>query len=230
MLVFVYAILRSCEYDCEKCSRCLFCQSNYPRDVILLQPLNKGEYTMEQYLKDFLEGQLITLKQMTSSDLETFVKIESENSTLLLANDEMPFPNTFEDHASFFQSISGKKEEFIFGIFEKTSQQLIGSCGVYAINWKNSTCFVGISIGEEWQGKGFGTDAMRTLITFIFDYIAINKIKLQVFSFNGSAIRSYEKCGFTKEGVLRHELFRFGKFHDIVLFGQLREEWSELSR
>ncbi|MGE6515891.1 GNAT family N-acetyltransferase [Lysinibacillus sphaericus] len=183
---------------------------------------------MEQYFNDFLQGQLITLKQMTTSDLDAFVKIESEKSTLLLANDEIPFPNTFEDHSSFFQSISGKKEEFIFGIFEKTSHQLIGSCSVFSINWTNSTCFVGISIGEEWHGKGFGTDAMRTLITFIFHYIAINKIKLQVFSFNGSAIRSYEKCGFTKEGILRNELFRFGKCHDIILFGLLREEWSEL--
>lgn len=173
---------------------------------------------MEQYFKNFLSGQSIILKQMASSDLEEFIKVESEKHTLLLANDDIPFPHTVEDHTSFFQSISGKKEEFIFGIFEKTTQQLIGSCGVYSINWTNSTCQVGISISEKWQGKGLGTDAMQTLITFIFDYIAINKIKLQVFSFNAGAIRSYEKCGFTKEGTLRNEIFRFGEFHDIILF------------
>lgn len=183
---------------------------------------------MENYFKEFLTGQSITLQQMTSSDLEAFVKIESEKKTLLLANDDIPFPNTFEDHASFFQSISGKKEEFIFGIFEKSSNELIGSCGVYGINWKNSTCFVGISIGEQWHGKGLGTDAMKTLIHFIFNYISINKIKLQVFSFNKGAIRSYEKCGFTKEGTLRNEIFRFGQFHDVVLFGLLREDWTQI--
>ncbi|MEB2301493.1 GNAT family N-acetyltransferase [Lysinibacillus xylanilyticus] len=185
---------------------------------------------MENYFKEFLTGQAITLQQMTSSDLEAFVKIESEQKTLLLANDDIPFPNTFEDHSSFFQSISGKKEEFIFGIFEKSSNELIGSCGVYGINWKNSTCFVGISIGEQWHGKGLGTDAMNTLIHFIFNYISINKIKLQVFSFNKGAIRSYEKCGFTKEGSLRNELFRFGQFHDVLLFGLLREEWTQLEK
>ncbi|MFJ7734014.1 GNAT family N-acetyltransferase [Lysinibacillus sp. NPDC097231] len=181
---------------------------------------------MEHYIKEFLTGQTITLQQMTASDLEAFVKIESEKKTLLLADDEIPFPKTFEDHSTFFQSISGKKEEFIFGIFKKSSNELIGSCGVYAINWQNSTCFVGISIGEEWQGKGYGTDTMKTLIDFIFNYISIQKIKLQVFSFNKGAIRSYEKCGFTKEGILRNELFRFGKFHDVWLFGLLREEWT----
>lgn len=86
---------------------------------------------------------------------------------------------------------------------------------------------MGIAIGKAWQGKGYGTDAMKTLIDFIFQYIAVQKIKLQVFSFNQAAIRSYEKCGFTKEGTLRQEIFRFGTFHDILLFGLLRSEWEK---
>lgn len=97
--------------------------------------------------------------------------------------------------------------------------------GFFKINWKNSTCHVGISIGEAWQHKGFGTDAMRTSISFIFNYINVYKIKLQVFSFNKPAIRSYEKCGFIKEDVLRKEFFRFGQFYDICIFGLLRKEW-----
>lgn len=100
-----------------------------------------------------------------------------------------------------------RRKIFFFGIFEKSTNELIGTCAVFSINWQNSTCFVGISIGEQWQGKGLGTDAMKTLIDFIFNYIAINKIKLQVFSFNTAAIRSYEKCGFSKEGILRNEIF-----------------------
>ncbi|ODV56165.1 GNAT family N-acetyltransferase [Lysinibacillus fusiformis] len=181
---------------------------------------------MDNYLKTFLVGQSITLQQMAPADLESFVAIESETKTLLLANDEIPFPQTMEDHSTFFRSISGKKDEFFFGIYEKATQQLIGSCGVFAVNWQNSTCSVGISIGQQWQGKGFGTDAMKTLIEFIFQYMAIQKIKLQVFSFNTAAIRSYEKCGFTKEGHLRNEIFRFGTFHDIIVFGLLRSEWT----
>ncbi|MEN1969216.1 GNAT family protein [Lentibacillus sp. N15] len=181
---------------------------------------------MDKFFNDFLKGKNVTLKQMSSADLERFAEIENEKGSLLFANDDIPFPNTLADHTSFFEGISGKKKEFIFGIYDNNSKQLIGSCGVFAINWQNSTCSVGISLGEQWQGKGLGTDAMQTLISFIFNYININKIKLQVFSFNKAAIRSYEKCGFTKEGILRNEIFRFGAYHDTYLFGILREEWS----
>jgi len=62
---------------------------------------------MEHYLKTFLTGQSITLQQMTTADLEAFIAIESEITSLLLANDEIPFPQTVEDHTAFFNSISG---------------------------------------------------------------------------------------------------------------------------
>ncbi len=180
---------------------------------------------MEQYFETFLTGQHVLLKQMEQSHFERFAQLENENCTLILANDDIPFPATMEDHSTFFKSISGKKEEFIFGIFDKQSEELIGSCGVFTINWKNSTCYVGISIASKWQNKGIGTDAMNTLISFIFHYIPIQKIKLQVFSFNANAIRSYKKCHFEQEGILRNEIFRFGKFHDVYLFGLLRDDW-----
>ncbi len=80
---------------------------------------------MEQYFKNFLNGQSIILKQMASSDLEEFIKVESEKHTLLLANDDIPFPHTVEDHTSFFQSISGKKEEFFFGFFKRRHNSLL---------------------------------------------------------------------------------------------------------
>jgi RimJ/RimL family protein N-acetyltransferase len=34
----------------------------------------------------------------------------------------------------------------------------------------------------------------------------------------------YEKVGFQHEGVLRHGMFRAGKWHDLVLMGLLRGE------
>ncbi len=181
---------------------------------------------MEKFFDEFLTGQNVLLKQMEQHHFERFAEIENEYSTLLLANDDIPFPLTIEDHSNFFKTISGKKEEFIFGIYEKDTNELIGSCGVFAINWKNLTCFVGISIGNEWQNKGFGTDAMNTLTSFVFNYIPIQKIKLQVFSFNTNAIRSYEKCHFSKEGTLRNEIFRFGSFYDVLIYGLLREDWN----
>jgi len=39
---------------------------------------------MDHYMKNFLSGQAITLQQMTSSDLEAFVKIEGEKKVVII--------------------------------------------------------------------------------------------------------------------------------------------------
>jgi RimJ/RimL family protein N-acetyltransferase len=88
---------------------------------------------------------------------------------------------------------------------------------------------VGIFIGDKnYWGKGYGTDAMSVLVKFIFEQMNIHKVKLNVFSYNERAIKSYEKCGFKVEGVLRQEIFRDGKYYDEIIMGLLKEEYSAL--
>jgi RimJ/RimL family protein N-acetyltransferase len=54
----------------------------------------------------------------------------------------------------------------------------------------------------------------------------INKVNLNVYSFNERAIASYVKCGFKVEGRLRQRIFRDGKYHDEVIMGILRSEFE----
>ena len=95
------------------------------------------------------------------------------------------------------------------------------------MDWKNSFCTVGIFLGKPFWNKGYGTDAMKTLVNFIFNEMSLNKIRLFVFEFNKRAVRSYEKSGFKVEGTLREQIFRNGKFYDVYVMGILRREWKE---
>jgi len=42
---------------------------------------------------------------------------------------------------------------------------------------------------------------------------------------NHRALRSYEKCGFSREGVVRQYRFKDGRYLDSVLMSMLQEEW-----
>ena len=92
------------------------------------------------------------------------------------------------------------------------------------MDWKNRLAELAILIGEKSsRGKGFGTDAVKTLCRFGFMEMGLHKITVKVFAFNTAAIRCYEKCGFVREGLLRKEYFREGKFHDVIVMGLLNE-------
>ena len=182
---------------------------------------------IEPFNEKWLKGSFVTLRRMEKDDREAFIEMESNMENRLFMNDAIPFPPTDDDHDQFLNGISADKEEYLFAIERMNDQAFIGTISIYAINWVNGTCHVRISIGSPHQGKGLGTDAMNALLDFIFHYLRINKVKLSVFSFNQRAIRSYEKCGFQHEGVLRQEIFRFGQYHDLIVMRILREEWKK---
>jgi len=50
--------------------------------------------------------------------------------------------------------------------------------------------------------------------------------KIERFSFNERAIKSYEKCGFKKEGILRQEIYIDGKYYDAIIMAMLKEEYE----
>ncbi len=94
---------------------------------------------------------------------------------------------------------------------------------------ENGTAEIGIFIGnQQFREKGYGTDAMKVLIDFIFNQTNINRIQLSTYSFNERAYKTYLKCGFKEEGRLRQRIFRNGKYHDEILMGGLlREEYNK---
>jgi RimJ/RimL family protein N-acetyltransferase len=141
------------------------------------------------------------------------------------------FPMRPEDEEKWYSSLNPSSDkEYSFAIELKNGGTYLGGCGVHGIDAKNRNAMVGLFLGKEHCGKGYGTDALQVLVRFCFQEINLNRVKLGVFSFNKRAIRCYEKVGFRTEGVLRQEIYRNGRYHDTVLMGMLRSEWDSRRR
>ncbi|SKC82182.1 GNAT family N-acetyltransferase [Maledivibacter halophilus] len=172
-------------------------------------------------------GQKVRLREYRKEDIEKAQKYMNDPEMRRLLHPGIPYLYTFEDEEKWFNELSANKDVYNFAIETIKDKKYIGGCGLNKIDWKNSVAVVGIFIGDkEYWGKGYGTDAMKILIKFVFEQMNINKIKLNVFSFNQRAIKSYEKCGFRKEGILRQEIYRDGRYYDDIIMGILREEYN----
>ncbi len=105
----------------------------------------------------------------------------------------------------------------------------IGGIDLRGIAWTDRIAEIGIVIGvKEYWGKGYGTDAMRVLMRLAFDTMNLHRLWLRVFDFNPRAIRSYEKCGFRREGLLREDKFMRGRYHDALVMAILEHEYRAL--
>ena len=95
-------------------------------------------------------------------------------------------------------------------------------------NWdvENRSCSFRISLDAGFRNRGFGTEATRLIVDYVFTSLPIHRFALEVFAFNPRAIATYEKVGFSREGVMRDALRWDGAFHDTIMMSVLRPEWS----
>ena len=121
-----------------------------------------------------------------------------------------------------------KKEEFNFSIVNLENDVLIGNCGISSINHVSRIGTVGIFIGEEKnRSNGYGTEALKLLLDYGFNYLNLNNIMLTVKSFNERAITCYKKVGFKEIGRRRESYFLNGKYYDDIYMDILASEFKE---
>lgn len=82
----------------------------------------------------------------------------------------------------------------------------------------------GISLWQDFRGKGHGTTAQVLLARYLFAHNPINRIQARTELDNVAEQRALEKAGFTREAVLREYYFRDGAWRDEVLYRMLRSE------
>ncbi len=107
----------------------------------------------------------------------------------------------------------------------------IGSIFYSGLTLKHQHAEIGIIIGEEkYWGKGYGTDAIITLLDHLFNELGLHRVFLHVDSNNPRALKCYEKCGFIQEGILRQHFYVSGEYYDDLVMGILRDEFNQRRR
>ncbi len=173
-----------------------------------------------------LIGEKVRLRGYKEEDIQLAYEYMNDPEVILNLSTGVPYPVTLEMEKQWFESQKEMKNTYNFAIEALEEGIYIGGCGINTLDLKNGVAIVGIFIGhEEYRGKGYGTDAMKVLIDFIFNQINVNKVQLNVFGFNERAIKSYKKSGFVEEGRIRQRLFRNGKYQDQIVMGILRDEY-----
>jgi RimJ/RimL family protein N-acetyltransferase len=101
----------------------------------------------------------------------------------------------------------------------------IGHCGLGEMSAEHRRALAWLTIGEAaYRGRGYGTDAMRTLCRWAFDSVNLAKVELEVIADNAAAVAVYERVGFVREVVRRRALWVDGAWRDEYLMGLFPEE------
>ncbi len=147
--------------------------------------MNKPPYT--QYPK--IASEALLLRKVEPEDLQQLLPISFYDGKRAA---------TVAEAAKMLQQIEQEYlcgESIHWGIEEKRSGKLTGTCGFYR-GFKNASGELGCVLLPEYRGKGFMTEAMRLAIEFGFHVIHLQRIFAVTSKDNSAAIRLLERLNF----------------------------------
>ena len=103
----------------------------------------------------------------------------------------------------------------------------IGELSFHNLDLINKSCEIGIKICDlSEQGKGYGEEALRGFIAYLFNTYQLHRIELDTLLENKRAQNLYQKVGFKVVGVKRDVwLDPLGNYRSAVVMDLLRDEF-----
>lgn len=96
-----------------------------------------------------------------------------------------------------------------WGIFDKGTDQLVGTCGYHRWDQDNSSAEIGYDLSKALWGKGLMQEVLRVVISFGFDEMKLITVTAECNPENLQSIRLLKKLGFQFHKRLKNKQQRF---------------------
>jgi len=175
---------------------------------------------MEVFKKIFIEGERIYLREVQPADVgETYLHWLNDKEVVQYT--EIRFrPNTREELQSYVERMANDPKYLFLAIVAKENDKHIGNVKAGPINSFHRFADVGIIIGEkDYWGKGLAAEAIKLVVDYAFNKLHLHKLTAGCYANNLGAVKSFEKAGFQREGLLKKHYLCEGKYVDRVCLG-----------
>ncbi|MEV8587588.1 GNAT family protein [Streptomyces sp. NPDC051180] len=120
-----------------------------------------------------------------------------------------------------------REQHVPFSVVELEGGTLIGTATLWGIDNHSRAAHIGLGLLPAARGKGYGTDVVAVLCHYGFVVRGMHRLQIETLADNVGMLRSAERNGFVREGVLRSSAWVLGEFLDEVLLGLLADEWKQ---
>lgn len=166
-----------------------------------------------------MEKPIITIRRAEPSDAEAYHRIYS-CPKVIYGTLQIPYPSVETWRKRLAEIPDG-----VFNLCACVGDEVVGQLGLHTIPnrpRRKHVGQVGMSIHDDWQGKGVGSALMAAAIDLADNWLNLSRLELDVFIDNEPAIALYKKFGFVNEGTFKNFAYRNGQFVDVYAMARIR--------
>ena len=177
-----------------------------------------------------LRTERLALRPLTRADVPQLHAVFSDAEVMRYWSNS-PHPDQARTEAMVDSINDGfeRREILQWGIEREADGRLLGTVTLIA-GGEQPRAELGYVLGREHWGQGFAGEAQRRVIEFAFEELGLHRLEADTHPENAASLRSLERLGFRREGVLRERWTIAGEVSDSVIFGLLAREWREAGR
>ncbi|XMB85378.1 GNAT family protein [Mycoplasmatota bacterium WC44] len=167
----------------------------------------------------------LILRKPKISDKEERFKYGRPNEFRKMCGGDMKHipPFTKEDAQKFYDKMLSIPYDWVI---EFNGRMIGGASLKLGVTDNGARYSIGI-LEDSLYSKGMGTKITNAILDFAFNELLLHRVDLIVLDFNRRAIRCYEKCGFTKEGVIRDSILIDGIYYSDIIMSILENEYNK---
>jgi [ribosomal protein S5]-alanine N-acetyltransferase len=111
-----------------------------------------------------------------------------------------------------------------WGIEDKNTNKLIGTCGFVYWNITHSRAELGYALSRNFWKKGIMSEVVRRIIDFGFKEMNLVRIEARCHPNNIGSAKVMEKSEMILEGILRKHLFAKDQYQDVKMYSIIKDK------
>jgi [ribosomal protein S5]-alanine N-acetyltransferase len=178
-----------------------------------------------------IEAARVRLRHLEETDVDALYEIFS-NVEAMRYWSSPPYANRAEAEKLLAEihELFEKKTLFQWGIALKSDNRIIGTTTLFRLDDQSLRAEIGYILNRKFWGNDYVNEALNALLDFAFEKMNLRRIEADVDPRNAASIRTLERLGFRREGLLRERWFVNGEIQDALFYGLLRREWIRAER
>lgn len=175
-----------------------------------------------------LQSERLSYRKLKDSDAPQILKLRGDKETMKFI--PRPLATSIDDAINHINLINEKIEQNIdinWAVTEKENNKCIGIMGFYRTQPENYRTELGYMILPEYWGKGYVTEAVKTLLNYAFNTLNFHSIEAVIDSRHIASEKVLIKNGLRKEAHFVEDFFYNNEFSDTVKYGILKREFNK---